>query len=55
VLIVGGMWLQASGLFLTGLTSQFEWWLFASVLLGLGTAMVYPSLIAAVSDASHPT
>ena len=27
----------------------------ASLLLGLGTAMVYPSLIAAVSDASHPT
>lgn len=26
-----------------------------SLLLGLGTAMVYPSLIAAVSDASHPT
>src|SRR5262249_50693886 len=29
--------------------------LLASVLLGLGTAMVYPSLIAAVSDASHPS
>ena len=27
----------------------------ASVLLGLGTAMVYPTLIAAVSDASHPS
>ena len=26
-----------------------------SILLGLGTAMVYPSLIAAVSDASHPS
>jgi MFS family permease len=33
----------------------FEWWLVGSLLLGLGTAMVYPSLIAAVSDASHPT
>src|SRR5205085_2474063 len=29
--------------------------LLASFLLGIGTAMVYPSLIAAVSDASHPT
>jgi MFS family permease len=29
--------------------------LVASLLLGIGTAMVYPSLIAAVSDASHPT
>jgi MFS family permease len=53
-LIVGGMWAQAAGLLLTALTGQFEWWLLASVLLGIGTAMVYPSLIAAVSDASHP-
>src|SRR5256885_1381430 len=34
---------------------QFEWWLVGSLLLGVGTAMVYPSLIAAVSDASHPS
>jgi MFS family permease len=52
-LIVGGMWVQAAGLFLTALTRSFQWWLLASLLLGLGTAMVYPSLIAAVSDASH--
>ena len=54
-LIAAGMWVQAAGLFLTALTRTFEWWLIASVLLGIGTAMVYPSLIAAVSDASHPT
>ncbi len=54
-LIVAGMWVQAGGLFLTGATSHFEWWLVGSLLLGLGTAMVYPSLIAAVSDASHPS
>jgi MFS family permease len=54
-LIVAGMWVQASALFLTALTSNFGWWLVASLLLGLGTAMVYPSLIAAVSDASHPS
>jgi MFS family permease len=54
-LIVTGMWVQSAGLFLTALTQAFEWWLVASLLLGLGTAMVYPSLIAAVSDASHPT
>jgi MFS family permease len=53
-LIVAGMWVQSVGLFLTGATRQFEWWLVGSLLLGLGTAMVYPSLIAAVSDASHP-
>lgn len=53
-LIVAGMWIQAAGLWLTAATGQFAWWLVASVLLGLGTAMVYPSLIAAVSDASAP-
>src|SRR5215467_13026078 len=54
-LIVGGMWVQAAGLFVTALTREFEYWLVGSLLLGVGTAMVYPSLIAAVSDASHPT
>jgi MFS family permease len=54
-LIAAGMWVQAIGLFLTALTHQFLWWLLASILLGLGTAMVYPTLIAAVSDASHPS
>ena len=53
-LIVAGMWVQAAGLFLTAATRRFEWWLLGSLLLGVGTAMVYPSLIAAVSDASHP-
>jgi len=54
-LITGGMWIQAAGLSLTAATSHFEWWLVGSLLLGIGTAMVYPSLIAAVSDASHPS
>ncbi len=54
-LIVAGMWVQAVGLFMTAATRHFGWWFAASVLLGLGTAMVYPTLIASVSDASHPT
>src|SRR5262249_61310814 len=54
-LIVAGMWVQSAGLFLTAFTRSFEWWLVGSLLLGIGTAMVYPSLIAAVSDASHPS
>jgi MFS family permease len=54
-LVVTGMWVQSAGLFLTALTRSFEWWLLGSLLLGVGTAMVYPSLIAAVSDASNPT
>jgi MFS family permease len=54
-LIVAGMWVQAAGLLVTALGGDFGWWFLGSVLLGLGTAMVYPSLIAAVSDASHPS
>src|SRR5581483_7322052 len=54
-LIVTGMWVQGCGLVLIGITQSFAWWLVGSLLLGLGTAMVYPSLIAAVSDASHPS
>jgi len=53
-LIASGMWVQAAGLFLTAATQEFTWWLVGSLLLGVGTAMVYPCLIAAVSDASHP-
>jgi MFS family permease len=53
-LITAGMWVQAAGLILTAFTGTFGWWLLASVLLGIGTAMVYPTLIASVSDASHP-
>jgi MFS family permease len=54
-LIVVGMWVQAGGIFLTVANRSFGWWLWGSILLGLGTAMVYPSLIAAVSDNSHPS
>jgi MFS family permease len=53
-LIVAGMWVQAVGLSLTAMTHDFGLWIIASLLLGIGTAMVYPSLIAAVSDASRP-
>jgi MFS family permease len=54
-LIVGGMWVQAGGIFVTVAGRSFGWWLSGSILLGLGTAMVYPALIAAVSDSSHPS
>jgi len=54
-LIVGGMWAQAAGIFVTLASRSFGWWLWGSALLGLGTAMVYPTLIAAVSDSSHPS
>jgi MFS family permease len=53
-LIAAGMWVQAVALCLTAATHSYRWWLVASVVLGVGTAMVYPTLIASVSDASHP-
>ncbi|HEY3230633.1 MAG TPA: MFS transporter [Roseiflexaceae bacterium] len=53
-LIAGGMLVQAVGLWLTLATHTFTWWLTGSVLLGVGTAMVYPALLAVVSDAAAP-
>jgi MFS family permease len=54
-LITGGMLVQAAalGLLVAG-GGSFAPSLVAAVLLGAGTAMVYPTLIAAVSDASQP-
>jgi MFS family permease len=54
-LIAAGMWVQAVGLFGIAALDGFRWWLLGSVLLGVGTAMVYPCLLAAVSDAADPT
>jgi MFS family permease len=53
-LIVGGMWLQAAALALTAATRGFVPWLAGAVLLGVGTAMVYPTLLAAIGDVAHP-
>jgi MFS family permease len=53
-MIVGGMWLQALGILLVVLGSGFGAWAAAMVLLGLGTALVYPTLLAAISDVAHP-
>jgi MFS family permease len=53
-MIVTGMWLQALGILLVALTVGFGLWLLAMVLLGLGTALVYPTLLAAISDVAHP-
>ncbi len=54
-LIAVGMWVQAGGLFLILLSHTFWLWLVGAILLGLGTALVYPTLLAAVSDVAHPT
>ena len=54
LLIGSGMVLQGIALGMTLLGTSFSLWLAATVLLGLGTALVYPALIAVVSDASEP-
>lgn len=54
-LIVLGMWVQAIGIAVVVLARGF--WGFASgaALLGIGTAMVYPTLLAAIGDVAHPS
>jgi MFS family permease len=54
-LIVWGMWLQAIGIALVAASSAVWGFAWAAVLLGLGTAMVYPALLAAVGDVAHPS
>jgi MFS family permease len=53
--IVTGMLLQAAALALIALADGFTAWAAAASLLGAGTAAVYPTLLAAISDVAHPT
>jgi MFS family permease len=53
-LIAGGMIVQAIGIWLTVLVPEYEAWLLGAVLQGAGTAMVYPTLLAAITDHAHP-
>lgn len=53
-LIVWGMWVQAAGVAAIALSDGFVGFAVAAVLLGIGTAMVYPTLLAAVGDVAHP-
>jgi MFS family permease len=53
-LIVGGMIVQAVALGMVAVGHSFGIWLAAAVLLGAGTAMVYPTLLAAIGDVAHP-
>ena len=53
-LIASGMWLQALALALIALAGSFSLWAVAAVLLGAGTAMVYPTLLASIGDVAHP-
>jgi MFS family permease len=53
-LIVAGLFVQAAAIAVIAATSGFGPWLAAAIVLGLGTAMVYPTLLAAVADIADP-
>ena len=53
-LIALGMWIQAGALFVMLAGHSFWLWFLGAVLLGIGTALVYPTLLAAVGDVAHP-
>ena len=54
-MIASGMLVQGVGIMFFIATGDFALWTVAAVLLGLGTAMVYPTLLAAVGDVAHPS
>lgn len=54
-LIAWGMWTQAAGIAVTAMSTAFIGFGIAGVLLGIGTAMVYPTLLAAIGDVAHPS
>ncbi|RYY43387.1 MAG: MFS transporter, partial [Actinomycetales bacterium] len=53
-LITAGMTLQAAALALIAASHGFTGWAAGTVLLGAGTAMVYPTLLAVIGDVAHP-
>ena len=54
-MIISGMWVQAAGILLTAATSSLTPWILGASLMGLGTALTYPTLLAAIGDTAHPS
>jgi len=54
-LIATGMWVQALGIGAVIVSTSFAGFAAGSVLLGTGTAMVYPTLLAAIGDVALPS
>jgi len=54
-LIASGMWVQAVGIAVVIALTTFGGFALGAALLGIGTAMVYPTLLAAIGDVAHPT
>lgn len=53
-LITAGMFTQAVGIAVVAAGTGFAVWALAAVLMGVGTALVYPTLLAVVGDVAHP-
>ncbi|MFE9115587.1 MFS transporter [Streptomyces collinus] len=53
-LITAGMLLQAAAIALVAASTTFSLWATAQILLGIGTALVYPTLLAVIGDVAHP-
>ena len=53
-LIAWGMWVQAAGIAIIIFAQGMTGFAMGAILLGLGTAMVYPTLLAAICDVTHP-
>jgi MFS family permease len=53
-LIAAGMVVQAGGIWLTVQVPVYSVWIAGALLQGIGTAMVYPTLLAAIGDVAHP-
>ncbi len=54
-MIVAGMFVQAVGIGLFVIGESYAIWLIGATLLGLGTALVYPTLLAVISDVAAPS
>jgi MFS family permease len=54
-MIVGGMWVQAAGIAVVVMSPRLEGFASGAILLGVGTALVYPTLLAAIGDVAHPS
>lgn len=54
-LITAGMLTQAAALAVIALAGSFPLWAAGTMLLGAGTAMVYPTLLAVIGDVAHPS
>jgi MFS family permease len=53
-MITTGMWVQAAGIALIASTDTYAPWIIGLLLMGIGTAQVYPTLLAAIGDVANP-